>query len=1702
MSRRSSTAAIFSAVIAAAARQVFGQQAVVSQIAAMPYIPVNYQYENWTAVAQGFDSTVFNPVAQSGYEYPSFWFQADPENGISQGFGMPSYIGQTQSTEGNGEAITQIGAVLGASLVGIDKQSQTLSNGNTYDFVQMASRFYDSDTGADLVLNNIDSQGTGQFWYDQLPQIMFDGLISQYYSSYAPGSAGQQRLDTIMTTGAAEMHTMIDVLAGNSTTATPNFNYAGFNYVTQTPIVDSSETQPDGAGGAAYEQYVAYIHTGNATDLSDAERCMNALQNTPANDNPLYETILPFGALTAARLNAEQGTDYDVAKIVNWCFSPTSVVRSGWGAISASEWGGYGVSGLIGSTTDDGGYGFSMNSYIYPMALVPLVRYDDRFANSIGQWMLNLTNSARLFLKSGLPASNQTNASWNDAPSNYYSYEGVKETYDGVSPQAGGDGTGYNSSWLNFAYGSGDVGVLGSIVSPTNVSMILQLNLLATDFFHEAADPSYLLYNPYNTMKTVQINVGSTPVNVYDAISDQFLATDVSGLTSINIPGESSRSIVYTPVGGALVDNGTNVSVDGVIVNYRSPELNRLYWDPDGSAGGSVLTGTWDSTTANWNPSSAGTSATNAWNGGEVAMFAVGTSGSGTYTVTVSGTQSIGGLNFQTGSVTLQGGSFSLASDSTVTAASGVQTINTPISGSFALLKDGPGTVVLGAVNTYTGLTTIENGVLQLGNAFALENTNVDVDVNNGLNLNSMSALIGGLSGSGNVNIGSQNLIVGNDNEPAVYAGQISGSGEVVKNGTGSWTLGGPSNYSGGTNLNNGVLIVSNASGSATGSGNVTLNGGTLASGPVSSISGNVIAGTGAHTIAPGGVGSIGSLTIGGLTTSNQTTLNFDLGTGSGVITNGDLLVLGNGTVSIASGTAITFGVDPTAGGVDYRLIGDTSGGAVVDGITLANFTLPAAPSGITYSLSDSVDPGFIDLMVGGPGPAQNLTWNNAGGTGNGTTWDFNNQNWNNGTAAAIYTDGSNVTFNDNNAGHYNVTLNTTVAPASVTVNTNSSYTISGTGSIGGTGSLTMSGTGTLTLTTANSYSGGTALDGGELSISSGASLGTGPVNFAAPSTLNFTGSAATTMANPVTVTASSTLNLGGAGAVTFAGPFAINSGLVQTGGGTLQITTQPSGSGSITLQAGTLEANMNSGWSIGGTTGAGGIYIGDASNNSSDNQTVLLGSGVTMNYGRLYFQPYALSGTKTLGAMSASGVATINTYIQLESGSINLQLTAPPGGLFDLPLGILGSTTAGITIVGGGTVNLGGIGAAQSEYYEGTTIVQNGTLLLTGNDIVGNARDTYVLGNSSYSQAVQVGDAATPASAQLSLLTDGAVTINHNISINNFGGSIFVGGTGAYSSTFNSAISLAKNVSLTSAAGGAVHFNGNISGVGGITVSGAGTVNLSGANTYAGTTNVSSGSTANISLAGALPSGSTIVNNGSLDINGNSVAGSISGTGSLSIGASSAASLKLAVGSGANFQDALSIAAGSSLDITNNQLFINYGSGADPISSIEQWIANGYYGLSGPSIISSVIATDDALSGLSYGIGYADSADPGNPANLPSGTIEIMFTLLGDANLDGTVNAEDYTPFSHNIGQSGMMWDDEDFNYDGTVNAEDYTLLSHNIGQSAVLAASASDLEPPDAISLANVPEPISAGMMVMAGVGVLLRRRRPTIPLSFRGS
>jgi len=298
----------------------------------------------------------------------------------------------------------------------------------------------------------------------------------------------------------------------------------------------------------------------------------------------------------------------------------------------------------------------------------------------------------------------------------------------------------------------------------------------------------------------------------------------------------------------------------------------------------------------------------------------------------------------------------------------------------------------------------------------------------------------------------------------------------------------------------------------------------------------------------------------------------------------------------------------------------------------------------------------------------------------------------------------------------------------------------------------------------------------------------------------------------------------------------------------------------------------------------------------------------------------------------------------------------------------------------------------------------------------------------------------------------------------------------GGYNVTLNTVVTPGSVVVNNSSGDYTISGIGSIAGAGALFKFGTRTLTLSTPNSYAGGTNVSNGLLLiepTSSTTSALPNGPLSIRGGTVQLADNVTTGNALDTSNVVI-------------------TSLSIIGNGTLDIGNNRIIVDYSSPAtDPIASIEQWIANGATGTPGPAIISSDIATDDALTGLSYGIGYADGAD-GIVAGLPSGEIEIMFTLLGDANLDGTVNAEDFTLFSEHLGQSGQTWDDGDFNYDGTVNAEDFTSFSANLGQTASLAAQAGILNSANAINLANVPEPACAGMMVIAGLGILRRRRR----------
>jgi len=191
-------------------------------------------------------------------------------------------------------------------------------------------------------------------------------------------------------------------------------------------------------------------------------------------------------------------------------------------------------------------------------------------------------------------------------------------------------------------------------------------------------------------------------------------------------------------------------------------------------------------------------------------------------------------------------------------------------------------------------------------------------------------------------------------------------------------------------------------------------------------------------------------------------------------------------------------------------------------------------------------------------------------------------------------------------------------------------------------------------------------------------------------------------------------------------------------------------------------------------------------------------------------------------------------------------------------------------------------------------------------------------------------------------------------------------------------------------------------------------------------------------------------------------------------------------------------VASGSQVDLSNNHIFIDYGAN-DPITTIASYIKSGYNGgaWNGPGIMSTTAQT--SANGLFYGVGYADGADH-VVVGLSSGQIEVAYTLLGDANLDGLVNTSDFNIVAANFNQSITGWDQGDFNYDGLVNTADFNELAANFNQGVSGANSAGDVVALDAFAAANglslptssVPEPASASVLIAAGLGFLSRRRR----------
>ena len=372
----------------------------------MPDLPHPYELRDWKKVARDFDSRVFDPEAQ-GQHLPLLWWDSRQKVNDLTGFAIPSYVGDSrqhvQSQEH--EAIASLASVLGATLIGIDKSNQ---HGRNY--VEMLPIHYHQKDGIGLYLNNMHAEGS-TYWYDLLPSLLFYHIAAHYPDT--PGFDQQVR------STAEVWREVLIKLGGNKAT----FEHTGFNFLKQQPVQQAWK-EPDAAAGIACIEYLAYVQTGDAIFLEAANSALHYLEQRI--ENPFYECLLPYGAYTAARSNAERKTTYDVAKLFEWVLAGNNPRQ--WGA-PREKWNGTEVFGLIGSVYKNYEYAFAMNSFHSLGIMAPIARYDERYAPAVAKWVLNVAVNARLFYPNAWPEDQQSSYAWAKEYDPEFSipYEGLRK---------------------------------------------------------------------------------------------------------------------------------------------------------------------------------------------------------------------------------------------------------------------------------------------------------------------------------------------------------------------------------------------------------------------------------------------------------------------------------------------------------------------------------------------------------------------------------------------------------------------------------------------------------------------------------------------------------------------------------------------------------------------------------------------------------------------------------------------------------------------------------------------------------------------------------------------------------------------------------------------------------------------------------------------------------------------------------------------------------------------------------------------------------------------------------------------------------------------------------------------------------------------------------------------------------------------------
>ncbi|MDE2141056.1 MAG: autotransporter domain-containing protein, partial [Elusimicrobia bacterium] len=479
----------------------------------------------------------------------------------------------------------------------------------------------------------------------------------------------------------------------------------------------------------------------------------------------------------------------------------------------------------------------------------------------------------------------------------------------------------------------------------------------------------------------------------------------------------------------------------------------------DSRAGGSLVkTGAGTLTLSRANAFSGGTTV----KGGEIGIDNLNELGSGAVTLDGGGLRTTAALSFSR-DILLGAGGGALDSGANVSTFTGI------LSGA-GLTKTGTGTLFLTGANTYTGGTTFNAGAVNVAAENNLGAAGGGLTFGGGT-LQTAAALTDARAVTLNGGGGTLDAFGNASTFSGVIADGSAAGGLTVADsvGGGKIVLSGVNTYSGGTTFNSGILSAASDVNLGLATGGLTFNGGTLQTTAVFvtsravTLNGSGTIDTQAHATTLGGaIGGAGSLTQVGtgtlfLTGSNSYSGGTTIGAGTVNINNsaalgvGALTFAGAGTLQILEPLTLTSSVTLTASG-SIDTVGNVS---TLSGLISGAGSLTMVSSG-TLNLTG------VNTYSGG------TTVLNAGvlGIGNGSALGTGTLTLNNATLQTI----APLTFA--NA--------VTLGAGGGTFDTNSFDAVAA-GVIGGAGALTKIGAGTLTLGSANTFAGGTTVNGGVL---------------------------------------------------------------------------------------------------------------------------------------------------------------------------------------------------------------------------------------------------------------------------------------------------------------------------------------------------------------------------------------------------------------------------------------------------------------------------------------------------------------------------------------------------------------------------------------------------------------------------------------------